>query len=69
MKTEKVVYTVAEIEKMLGISKSKAYTLVHKAWKEGVPFRVIKVGEEYRIPKKQFEQWVGFEVDEKEIKR
>ena len=34
IRMEKVVYTVAEIQKLLGVSKNKAYALVHKAWEE-----------------------------------
>ena len=64
IRMEKVVYTVAEIQKLLGVSKNKAYALVHKAWEEEAPFRVIKVGEEYRIPKRQFEKWLGIENGE-----
>ena len=47
------VYTVAEIQKILNISKNIAYDLV----KENL-FPVIKIKSVFRIPKKSFHMWL-----------
>lgn len=51
--TEKKVYTVMEIVDMLGISRSVAYSLV----RNNPPFRVLKIGDTYWIPKESFDRW------------
>ena len=53
---EKRVYTVDEIQGILGISKTAAYNLV----KQGC-FHCIKIGRNYRISKKSFDRWLGFQ--------
>ncbi|MEY8391159.1 helix-turn-helix domain-containing protein [Lachnospiraceae bacterium 45-W7] len=53
---EKRVYTVDEIQSILGISKTAAYNLV----KQGC-FHCIKIGRNYRISKKSFDRWLGFQ--------
>jgi len=55
---EKQVYMVSDIVDILGISKSKAYDFVRDAYKNGDSFRVIKIAGTYRIPKKNFDQWL-----------
>jgi excisionase family DNA binding protein len=47
------VYTVAEIQKLLKISKNVAYDLI----KENL-FPVIKIKSVFRIPKKSFHEWL-----------
>ena len=49
----KRVYTVEEIENILGISKNTAYALV----KSGA-FHSVKIGGQYRISKKSFDDWL-----------
>ena len=51
---ESKIYTVTNIKDLLNISRTKAYEYVKKVYKEGKPFKVIKVGENYRIPKTSF---------------
>lgn len=53
---EKQVYTVDEIRSILGIGRTAAYDLV----KQGC-FHCIKVGRNYRISKKSFDRWLGFQ--------
>lgn len=53
---EKRVYTVDEIQSILGISKTAAYNLV----KQGC-FHCIRIGRNYRISKKSFDRWLGFQ--------
>ena len=50
---EKRVYTVDEIQDILGVSKVSAYNLV----KSGV-FHFVKVGGQYRVSKKSFDEWL-----------
>ncbi len=50
---EKRVYTVDEIQDILGISKTTAYQLV----KSNV-FHSVRVGGQYRISKKSFDAWL-----------
>lgn len=57
---EKRVYTVEEVQDILGISKTSAYNLV-----KSNAFHCVKVGGHYRIPKKIFDKWLdGGEKDE-----
>ena len=51
---ESEVYTVADIQKKLDISKNIAYDLV----KQNV-FPVIKIKSTFRIPKKSFDEWLN----------
>lgn len=50
---EKRVYTVEEIQDILGISKTSAYNLV-----KSNAFHCVKVGGHYRISKKSFDAWL-----------
>lgn len=48
-------YTLAEIQKSLGIAMSTLYK-----WLEGgkeLPFAVYRFGKQYRVPKAQFDKW------------
>ena len=51
--SNKRVYTVEEIQAILGVSKNTTYALV----KSGV-FHSVKVGGQYRISKKHFDEWL-----------
>jgi len=53
------ILTVEDIKKILGISKSKAYELVH-----GNYFPVIDIGRKYIIPKKPFFEWLNGDHDD-----
>lgn len=50
---EKRVYTVDEIQDILGISKTTAYQLVRSK-----VFHSVRVGGQYRISKKSFDTWL-----------
>lgn len=56
---EKVVYSVNEIQEMLGCGKSKVYELITEAYKKQDMFRVIKIGKNYLIPKDSFHKWLN----------
>lgn len=48
------VYHVADIEKILDISRTAAYALINKA-----PFRVVRIGSSIRISKEDFDRWLN----------
>lgn len=54
----KKVYSVAEIQKILGLGRSKTYYFLEEVYKVQQPFRVIKIGKLYRIPKESFDNWL-----------
>ena len=49
------VYRVEDIQNILQISRTTAYTLVKKE----PPFRVIHIGNSYRISKEDFDSWLN----------
>lgn len=59
---EKRVYTVDEIMDILSISKSTAYHLVYS----GV-FHSVKVGNQHRISKKSFDEWLDQKKEKKNL--
>ena len=52
--TTKLVYTVAEIARMLAISLRSAYNLCNST----TEFRVLRVGGSIRVPKDSFDAWL-----------
>ena len=56
---ESKVYTVNDVMDLLGIGRSAAYEYIKKVEEQKEPFRVIKVGKSYRIPKESFDKWLG----------
>ena len=54
----KIVYSVADIQMLLGIGKSKAYQFLEEVYKSQFPFIVIKIGKLYKIPKRSFDELV-----------
>lgn len=52
---DKQVYTVHDIMTILSISKNKAYDFI----KDNPPFKVIKIGDLYRINKESFDNWLN----------
>ncbi len=60
MNTEnKKVYSISEVQKLLGLGRTKAYKFLEEVYKRQKPFRVIKIGKLYRIPKDSFDQWLN----------
>ncbi|MCD8357009.1 MAG: helix-turn-helix domain-containing protein [Clostridia bacterium] len=55
---EKRIYTVDEIQDILGIGRNAAYDLV----KSGV-FHSVRIGGSIRISKKSFDRWLDLESD------
>lgn len=56
---EQKVYSVADIREILGLSENKAYAFISECYKNQAPFRVLKIGREYKIPIVSFDQWLN----------
>ena len=48
---------------ILEISRSSAYRFIQDCYQKQSPFPVLKIGNNYRIPKKTFEKWIGGETN------
>ena len=57
--TDKLVYEVEEIQKMLSLGRNSTYTFLDKVYKEQKPFRVLKFGKVIRVPKASFDSWLA----------
>lgn len=55
----KKVYDVADIQRLMGIGRNKAYEYLEEVYKKQEPFVVIKIGKLFKVPKKQFDVWIG----------
>lgn len=62
MNLQKQVYDADDIQKLLGIGRSKAYAFWDEAYERQKPFRVIKIGKLYRVPKEGFDKWLNGEI-------
>ena len=56
MKEEVKTYTVEDIQKQLGIGRSRAYAFISSVYKSGKPFKVLRIGTLYKIPRKSFDK-------------
>ena len=54
--TDKKVYDVEDIQRLLG---SKAYSYLDEVYRKQEPFRVIKIGKLFRVPKQSFDNWLN----------
>lgn len=52
--SESLTYSVEQACKVLGVSRSKLYELLHRP-----DFPVVSVGQRKLIPRKQLEQWLN----------
>ncbi len=50
---ERRTYTVNEVARILGVSRTQAYRLVQ----EGL-FKSVRIGNAIRIPKRSFDKWL-----------
>ena len=54
------VYLAADIQRMLGTGKSKAYTFLEDVYNQkNPPFKVLKIGKLFRVPKRGFDEWLN----------
>lgn len=60
MRMETQVYLASDIQKALGLGKTKTYEFLNQVYKEKEPpFRVIKVGTAVRVTKQSFDHWLN----------
>lgn len=52
------VYEATEIQKILKVSKTSVYKFLSDVYAKQSPFRVIKIGTLYRVPKHEFDKWL-----------
>lgn len=55
----KKVYDVCDIQKILGLGRTKAYEFLEEVYYKKKPFAVIKIGKLYKVPKEPFDLWVN----------
>ena len=60
VQTQKV-YFVEDIQKFMCLGRSKTYEFLQQVYEDKGPFRVIKVGKLFRIPKQSFNNWIDSE--------
>lgn len=53
------VYSAEDIQRLLNIGRSKVYDFLETVYRDQSPFRIIKVGRTYRIPKESFDKWLN----------
>lgn len=56
------VYLAEDIQVTLGLGRSKTYQFLGEVYRNKRPFRVIKVGRLFRVPKESFDRWLHQEV-------
>lgn len=56
--TDKKVYDAEDIQRLLGIGRSRTYTFLDEVYRRQDPFRVIKIGKLFRVPKQSFDNWL-----------
>ena len=63
--SEKMVYDASDIQRILGIGRSMTYVFLEKVYEDQAPFKVIKIGKLYRVPKKSFDEWLdGTDIED-----
>lgn len=61
---ETQVYMASDIQKALGLGRTKTYEFLNEVYKQKEPlFRVIKVGTSVRVPKQSFDNWLNAATD------
>ncbi len=55
----KKVYEAEDIQKLLGIGRTKVYEFLDEVYQKQEPFRVIKIGKMYKIPCRPFDKWLS----------
>jgi hypothetical protein len=55
---EQSVYLAQDIQQRLGLGKTKTYEFLRQVYITQQPFRVIKIGRVFRIPKYSFDRWL-----------
>ena len=60
--TDKKVYSVKELQEILGLSRSAIYSLLKKN-----EFRSFRIGSRYLISKASFDRWLDGDQDDPEV--
>lgn len=55
---ERSFYNAKDIQKILGIGRSRSYEYLKEVHETGEPFKVIKIGTIYKIPILSFNNWL-----------
>jgi hypothetical protein len=55
---EQAVYMAEDIQRALCLGKTKTYEFLRQVYITQQPFRVIKIGKIFRIPKYSFDRWL-----------
>lgn len=55
---EEVVYNAVDIQRILKLSRSKVYEFLEEVYANQKPFKVLKIGKLYKIPKEAFDKWI-----------
>lgn len=58
MELEQKVYVAEDIQQFLGLGRSKTYEFLRDVYRCQHPFRVIKIGKLFRVPKTDFDRWL-----------
>lgn len=58
MQNDKLVYDVSDIQKLLGLSRNSTYSWLSAVYKVQSPFKVLKIGKLYKVPKSSFDKWI-----------
>lgn len=58
----KSVYTVEDIRTLLSLGRTGTYEFLNRVFNEQKPFRVIKIGRQIRVPRREFDAWLNGEV-------
>ncbi len=53
---QRQVYQITDVQVILKIQKSAAYSFIKQVYKTGNPFHVVKIGASYRIPRTGFDR-------------
>lgn len=53
-----IVYLAEDIQRFLGLGRSKTYEYLQQVYRDQAPFRVLKIGKLFRIPKQSFDAWI-----------
>ena len=57
---ESQVYFASDIQKALGLGKTKTYEFLNEVYQQDKPlFKVIKIGTSLRVPKQSFDKWLN----------
>ena len=54
-----VVYSSTDVRKLLGLGRNTLYKFLEKVYHSQKPFKVIKIGNIYKIPKEPFDRWIN----------